>query len=127
MSNAIPHNHMDEQHQAGIRRLHLAVDRPGARTVPRAYPISWDYKYCQPCPNNVAIPRTFDLNNTAIMYNAPDRARWAYEQWVRGEARASYFPECGECEAKCPQGIEIIEWLGKADRYLTAEKSCSGG
>jgi predicted aldo/keto reductase-like oxidoreductase len=78
-----------------------------------------DCKYCQPCPNKVAIPRIFDLYNMAVMYNAPDRARRAYEQWVREEERANCCLECGECESKCPQGIEIIEWLGKADEYLT--------
>lgn len=34
-----------------------------------------DCKYCQPCPNQVAIPRIFDIYHTAVMYNAPDRAR----------------------------------------------------
>jgi uncharacterized protein len=82
-----------------------------------------DCKYCQPCPNKVAIPRIFDLYNMAMIYNAPDRARRAYEHWLREEERANCCLECGECESKCPQGIEIIEWLGKADRYLTAEKS----
>jgi predicted aldo/keto reductase-like oxidoreductase len=80
-----------------------------------------DCKYCQPCPNKVAIPRIFDLYNMAMIYNAPDRARRAYEHWVREEERANCCLECGECESKCPQGIQIIEWLEKADRYLTAK------
>jgi len=79
-----------------------------------------DCKYCQPCPNKVAIPRIFELYNMAMIYNAPDRARRAYEHWVREEERANCCLECGECESKCPQGIQIIEWLEKADRYLTA-------
>jgi predicted aldo/keto reductase-like oxidoreductase len=82
-----------------------------------------DCKYCQPCPHKVAIPRIFDLYNMAQIYNAPDRARRAYEQWVREEERANCCLECGECESKCPQGIPIIEWLEKADRYLTAESA----
>lgn len=80
-----------------------------------------DCKYCQPCPNNVAIPRIFDLYNMAVMYNAPDRARRAYEHWLREEERANCCLECGECESKCPQGIQIIEWLGKADAYLAVK------
>lgn len=79
-----------------------------------------DCKYCQPCPNNVAIPRIFELYNMAMIYNAPDRARRAYEHWVRESERANCCLECGECEAKCPQGIAIIEWLKRADQYLTA-------
>ena len=46
----------------------------------------------------------------------------AYEQWVREEERANCYPEGGECESECPQGIEFIEWLDKADSYLTADK-----
>jgi hypothetical protein len=69
----------------------------------------------------LAIPRIFDLYNMAMIYNAPDRARRAYQQWVREEERANCCLECGECESKCPQGIQIIEWLGKVDRYLTAD------
>ncbi|MBM4457949.1 MAG: aldo/keto reductase [Chloroflexi bacterium] len=79
-----------------------------------------DCKYCQPCPNNVAIPRIFDLHNQAMMFNAPGHARNAYMQWVPEAERGDRCLECGECEPKCPQGIAIIEWLEKADRYLTA-------
>jgi predicted aldo/keto reductase-like oxidoreductase len=39
---------------------------------------------------------------------------------VREGERANCGLECGECESQCQQGIEIIEWLEKADRYLTA-------
>jgi hypothetical protein len=82
-----------------------------------------DCKYCQPCPHNVAIPRIFDLYNMAMIYNAPERARRAYEHWLREEERADCCLECGECETKCPQGIEIIGWLEKADAYLAAQKA----
>ena len=51
----------------------------------------------------------------------PERAtRRAYKQWVREGERANCGLECGECESQCQQGVEIIEWLEKADRYLTA-------
>jgi hypothetical protein len=77
-----------------------------------------DCRYCQPCPNGVAISRIFAIYNEALMYNALDRSRMAYEQWMRGDERANCCLECGECEAACPQGIEIIEWLKKADETL---------
>ena len=63
-----------------------------------------DCKYCQPCPNNVAIPRIFDLYNTAIMYNAPDRARRAYEQWVREEERGKLLPGMRRVRIQVPTG-----------------------
>ena len=78
-----------------------------------------DCKYCQPCPNDVAISRIFEIYNQAVMYAAPERSRVAYNQWIREEERADCCLQCGECEAKCPQGIEIMDWLEKADRLLS--------
>jgi uncharacterized protein len=63
------------------------------------------------------------LYNEAAMFNAHDRMRFAYTHWVREEERAHCCLECGECEEKCPQGIEIIEWLQKADKMLLASNS----
>lgn len=77
-----------------------------------------DCKYCLPCPNEVAIPRIFALFNEATMYNAVDRSRFAYHQWIREEERAHCCIQCGECETKCPQGIRIMEWLETADALL---------
>lgn len=80
-----------------------------------------DCKYCQPCPNNVAIPRIFDIYNQAMMFDAPAHARFVYANWVPEAERGDRCIACGECETKCPQHIAIIEWLETADRYLTAK------
>lgn len=80
-----------------------------------------DCKYCQPCPNGVDIPAIFGYYNQAMMFNAPGYARSAYRTWLSEERRADKCLACGECETKCPQHIAIIEWLEKADRYLSAE------
>ena len=79
-----------------------------------------DCKYCQPCPNGVNIPAVFGVYNDAMMFNAPEHGRFAYANWVPEAERGDKCLACGECETKCPQGIAIIEWLEKADRYLTA-------
>jgi len=81
-----------------------------------------DCRYCQPCPNGVAISRIFALYNEATMYDGVERSRMVYEQWMREDERADCCLQCGECEAACPQGIEIIEWLKKADHLLTPPK-----
>jgi uncharacterized protein len=78
-----------------------------------------DCRYCQPCPNGVAISRIFALYNEARMFNAVERSRMVYEQWMREDERADCCLQCGECEAACPQGIGIIEWLEKADALLS--------
>jgi len=82
-----------------------------------------DCKYCLPCPNGVSIPRVFEFYNQAIMFNVPEHGRYAYANWLEEAERADNCLACGECETKCPQHIAIIEWLEKADRYLSAAKA----
>jgi predicted aldo/keto reductase-like oxidoreductase len=76
-----------------------------------------DCKYCQPCPNGVNIPGVFEVYNEGVMYDQPERARMSYN-WIKPEARADQCIECGECEDKCPQQIEIIVWLKRVQEYL---------
>lgn len=66
--------------------------------------------YCMPCPNDVDIPRNFEIYNRGIMYNKPDRARSTYEN-LSEEKRGSACIQCLECEDKCPQDIRISEWM----------------
>ncbi len=76
-------------------------------------------EYCLPCPNGVSIPRVFAIYNEASMYEEFHNGRWAYTNQISIEARADNCIECGECEAACPQNIEIIEWLVKSHEILT--------
>jgi predicted aldo/keto reductase-like oxidoreductase len=75
-------------------------------------------KYCMPCPNGVNIPRVLDIYNKAIMYGDLGRAQFSYT-FVPEDQRADNCIECGECEEACPQHIEIIDWLKKADELLS--------
>jgi predicted aldo/keto reductase-like oxidoreductase len=66
--------------------------------------------YCQPCPNQVNIPRIFELYNQASMYNVLPQSRRQYERMPM-ETRADMCLDCQECEEKCPQHIEISKWM----------------
>ena len=77
-------------------------------------------KYCQPCPNDVQIPTIFGFYNEAMMFNAVEYARYAYNNWIAADGRAEKCLRCGECEAKCPQHISIMEWLERAGKFLSA-------
>jgi predicted aldo/keto reductase-like oxidoreductase len=79
-------------------------------------------QYCQPCPSGVNIPRIFEVYNDAIMYGDEQAGREGY-QWVEEEQRAELCVECGECLEKCPQQIDIPEWLAKAHRLLSPEEA----
>jgi predicted aldo/keto reductase-like oxidoreductase len=75
-------------------------------------------KYCQPCPNGVNIPTVFGFYNEAVMFNAQGYGQYAYNNWLPEDQRADKCIACGECEAKCPQHIQILEWLETAGAYL---------
>jgi predicted aldo/keto reductase-like oxidoreductase len=67
----------------------------------------------------VAIPRILEMYNEAVIYRSPDKGRLFYS-WLEPEQRADQCVECGECEEKCPQKIEIIAWLKKVHEALGA-------
>ena len=77
-----------------------------------------DCKYCMPCPSGVAIPQIFAAYNNAMMYGDHEGARRNYELYMKPENRADQCVECGQCEAACPQQIEIIDWLKKVQAFL---------
>jgi uncharacterized protein len=80
--------------------------------------------YCMPCPFGVDIPLNFRLMNYHRVYKITDYARGEYRQigkvdWMKGKP-ASDCTECGECEAKCPQKLEIRKQLKETAAVLGA-------
>ena len=76
-------------------------------------------RYCQPCPNKVEIPRIFQIYNDAVMYGDIKSGQFAYNgPFIPHDQRADKCVECEECVAKCPQKIEIPEWLKKVHAAL---------
>ena len=77
--------------------------------------------YCMPCPFEVNIPVIFQNLNYARVYGIKEYARKSYyeigNQWVRGK-RADACTECGACEQKCPQRIQIRRQLKEAHELL---------
>jgi predicted aldo/keto reductase-like oxidoreductase len=81
-------------------------------------------KYCQPCPSEVNIPYIFEMYNLGQVYGLWDVAKEGYatfpeRRWIGGK-QADECIECGECEEKCPQNIEIREQLKAAHAALSA-------
>jgi uncharacterized protein len=81
-------------------------------------------RYCQPCPNSIDIPHIFELYNDALMYNDFRTPRFFYQSitGLKAEQRADRCIECGECEAVCPQEIDIQAWLKKAHELLSVSQ-----
>jgi predicted aldo/keto reductase-like oxidoreductase len=79
-----------------------------------------DCKYCLPCPSGVNIPRVFEIYNDLMAYGDERRAQMVYG-WLNEDERANLCIECGECLEKCPQEIEIPDWLARAHEVLCEE------
>ena len=75
--------------------------------------------YCtEGCPMQIPIPDIFTARNFELVWNQPDRAKQQYGWAIHGEGKASDCVACGQCEAACPQHIDIIEQLKKcAEAY----------
>jgi predicted aldo/keto reductase-like oxidoreductase len=67
--------------------------------------------YCMPCPAGIHIPMNFSLYNDTFMFKDPEISVMLYNQFLAPEHRASNCAECGECEERCPQHINIMDEL----------------
>ena len=68
--------------------------------------------YCTDgCPAGIAIPDIFAVYNSEKQKASWDGGRGAYEIATQGKGKASDCIECGQCEAACPQHLEIIGLL----------------
>jgi len=79
--------------------------------------------YCKPCPQGINIPYIFELMNYHRIYGLTDFARGEYKEAREGKTwektkTAEACVECGTCESKCPQHIEIIRQLKETEAAL---------
>ncbi|MBW2369444.1 MAG: aldo/keto reductase [Deltaproteobacteria bacterium] len=75
-------------------------------------------RYCMPCPNNVAISSCFSLYNDVYLFDNLTVSKNMYNMMLEPKTRADNCNECGECEEKCPQKIEIIDALKDVHQVL---------
>ncbi|MHA1555510.1 MAG: aldo/keto reductase [Candidatus Heimdallarchaeota archaeon] len=81
-------------------------------------------KYCEPCPEKVAISFIFRSLIMAQVYGDEESGKLHYSKigekdWPPGN-QADACIECCECEPKCPQKIPIIDQLKKAHEILSS-------
>ncbi len=69
--------------------------------------------YCsEGCPQQIAIPEYFSLYNAAQQFSDQrSNSKLYYDLLAKNHGRASECLECGQCEAQCPQHIDIIDNL----------------
>lgn len=71
--------------------------------------------YCQPCPQDVRIPRIFGAYNESKMFDRPGQFTRAYADMAEKRQDASRCVRCGHCESVCPQQLPIMDWLQRVD------------
>jgi uncharacterized protein len=73
-------------------------------------------KYCLPCPQGIDIPMIFSSVNNVSLFEDEAEERRGYNIGVelKHTARALQCTECGQCEAACPQHLEIIKGMANA-------------
>ena len=68
--------------------------------------------YCTDgCPMSIPIPDIFKVANNNILARKAPPARGAYAKVTKDKGKASDCIQCGQCEAACPQHLEIISLL----------------
>ncbi len=98
---------LSEEEQAVIEKAREAL--ASVETIPCT-----KCHYCTPgCPMGIPIPEIFEHVNRRMVYN-DTRSKVRYGRVTEGKGKASDCLQCGQCEAACPQQINIIERLQQA-------------
>ena len=76
-------------------------------------------KYCiKGCPQEIPINTIFSALNFYDKYNNLDSAKWQYKEATKDKAGAEMCIGCGQCENVCPQHIDVIDHLKRAEETL---------
>ena len=75
-------------------------------------------QYCMPCAAGVDIPLNFRIWNDYGLYRLKPETQWFWNNDIKEEAKAKNCIGCGECEAICPQHIDIRRDLKKLQTQL---------
>ncbi len=68
--------------------------------------------YCtEGCPMQINIPAIFAARNKQLVFNLEKQGQGDYNRVTTNRGKASECIACGQCEAACPQHIDIIDRL----------------
>lgn len=71
-------------------------------------------KYCQPCPVEINIPKIFEMYTYYNVYELKDHAKYMMREYLKKDGKTfKDCKNCGACEKKCPQHLEIRKQLEK--------------
>ncbi len=103
---------MDEVGQAAIRAAQEALKEVDCIHCTGC-------RYCTSgCPQAIPIPDIFAARNRQLIWNQEERGRQSYENLRKKGNTASACLGCGQCEAACPQHLEIIGHLKECAEHF---------
>ncbi len=77
-------------------------------------------RYCDSCPADIPIPKLMKLYNVISIFGSHKRE---FQQFARAQTiQRNDFEkclECGQCEEKCPENLNIIERLKELGQVLS--------
>lgn len=76
-------------------------------------------EYCLPCTVEINIPKVFAMWNNAFLYDEAEKSKKDYQEYLKDGVDPEACIECGKCENICPQSLEIIDGLRKANEFLS--------
>ena len=74
--------------------------------------------YCMPCPKGINIPQIFNAYTYYNVYGMPDQAKGMWNGY--NAAPVSDCIQCGVCNKKCPQHIDVMSKLVEVEKVLNA-------
>ena len=80
--------------------------------------------YCMPCPHGVDIPGNLKLLNQTTLLGLRDNSARVFTSLRKrrnGDASALVCKRCGECLAKCPNEVPIIQRLAETAELLAGK------
>lgn len=83
-------------------------------------------KYCQPCPAGIEIPKIFNMYTYHNVYGLTEHAQKMFAEYVNqgGKLKAD-CKNCGFCERRCPQHLQIRNELERVEAIFQNEKKSS--
>jgi len=77
--------------------------------------------YCMPCPLGVNIPWIMSIWNEYAIYENRGHTNWMWSM-VPEDSRPDKCTECGKCNELCPQSMDVMSDLKKAQECMESIK-----
>lgn len=75
------------------------------------------------CPAGIEIPRIFNMFTYKNVYDLKDHAQWMFDKYVEeGGKLSDQCLNCGFCERKCPQHLQIREQLKRVEELFAKKQ-----